>query len=154
MTTPQELHHALLRPCVLHILRAAGYHTTRPSVLDTLTDLAARYLFLLAQATVRYSVNNGSDLEPTIVDVRMALQNCGALGMAQDEEELFAIKEDMQGMEEFQAWIMGKVNKEIQRIALEGDGKEDYLTGLSLFRRAAATALTPGSSEKEAQHSR
>ncbi|OBT50709.1 hypothetical protein VE04_09459, partial [Pseudogymnoascus sp. 24MN13] len=46
------IHHALLRPCVLHILRAAGYHSTKPSVLDALTDIAGRYMHLLATSTV------------------------------------------------------------------------------------------------------
>lgn len=130
MTTPQALHHSLLRPCVLHILRAAGYHSTRPSVLDTLTDLAAQYMFLLAQSTATHAAVNSSELEVSIQDVRMAMQDCGALlpERAEDEED-FDGEEDMRGVENFLGWVTGKTNKEIKRIAFEGgDGKEDYLT--------------------------
>lgn len=133
MTTPQALHHSLLRPCVLHILRAAGYHSTRPSVLDTLTDLAARYMCLLAQSTATHAANNDDELEVSIEDVRMAMQDCGVLAPETLlENEDYMGEEDMSGVDNFLAWATGKVNKEIRRVALEGgDGKEDYLTGLS-----------------------
>lgn len=137
MTTPQALHHSLLRPCILQILRAAGYHSTRPSVLDTLTDLAARYIFLLAQTTARHaSVNHNEpelSLEISIQDIRMAMQDCGALipEKVMEEQEFYG-QEDTRGVDAFVAWAMGKVNSEIRRVALEGsDGaKEDYLTVL------------------------
>ena len=105
----------------------------RPSVLDTLTDLAARYMFLLAQSTATHAVVSSSELEVSIPDVRMALQDCGAFAPEKiEEDEDFDDEEDMRGVENFLAWIMGKVNKEIRRVALEsGDGKEDYLTGSS-----------------------
>lgn len=137
MTTPPELHHSLLRPCILHILRAAGYHATRPSVLDSLTDLAARYLLLLAQTTAaRASLNQGEpllSLEIAIQDVRMAMQDCGALAPeAVIEDQLFDGEEDMRGVEAFLEWAKGPKNQEIRRIALEEvDGaKQDYLAGL------------------------
>lgn len=137
MTTPQALHHSFLRPCVLHILRAAGYHSTRPSVLDTLTDLAARYMFLLAQSTAMHSAVNQNELEVSIRDVRMAMEDCG--GLAPDrllEDEDVDDEEDMSGVDDFIAWVTGKTNKEIKRVALEGgDGKEDYLIGLSFVIR-------------------
>ena len=137
MTTPQALHHSLLRPCILQILRAAGYHSTRPSVLDTLTDLAARYMFLLAQTTVKHASLNHNEpelsLEISIQDVRMAMQDCGALipEKVLEEQEFYGL-EDTRGVDAFIAWATGKVNSEIRRVGLEGsDGaKEDYLTGL------------------------
>ncbi|ATZ57957.1 hypothetical protein BCIN_15g04590 [Botrytis cinerea B05.10] len=130
MATPQALHHALLRPCVLHILRAAGYHSTRSSVLDTITDLAARYMYILAQSTAAHADLNHADLDITISDVRMAMQDCGALmpEKAIEEQEFYG-EEDMRGVEGFLAWAMGEGNKEIRRIAL-ADGGEDYLTAL------------------------
>lgn len=42
---------ALLRPAIIHILRASGFHSTRASVLDTLTDIAARYLLFISSKT-------------------------------------------------------------------------------------------------------
>lgn len=138
MTTPQALHHSLLRPCILHILRAAGYHSTRPSVLDTLTDLAARYMFLLAQSTANHAALNHSEpelsLEVSIQDVRMAMQDCGALYPEKPEvEQEYDGVEDTRGMDAFLEWVTGKENQEIRRVALEGDTgvKQDYLTGLS-----------------------
>jgi transcription initiation factor TFIID subunit 3 len=47
------LHAQLLRPCIIHILRAAGFHSCKPSVLDTLADLAARHLLLIASNTAK-----------------------------------------------------------------------------------------------------
>lgn len=137
MNNPQSLHHSLLRPCVLHILRAAGYHSTRPSVLDALTDLTARYLIILAQSTVRHASLNHSEpelaLEVSVQDVRMAMQDCGVLGpeMMMEEQE-FDGMEDTRGVDEFISWAMGPKAQEIQRIAFEGNGevKEDYLTVL------------------------
>ena len=138
MTTPQALHHSLLRPCVLHILRAAGYHSTKPSVLDTLTDLAARYMYMLAQSTATHANVNEDQLEVSIEDVRMALQDCGALApetVLEDDDQDVDADEDMSGVDRFLAWTTGKVNKEIRRVALDGgDGKDDYLTGLARLR--------------------
>jgi transcription initiation factor TFIID subunit 3 len=160
MTTPQALHHSLLRPCILQILRAAGYHSTRPSVLDTLTDLAARYMFLLAQTTARHASVNQHDpelaLEISIQDVRMAMQDSGALLPERVlEEQQFYGQEDTRGVDAFIAWAMGKVNSEIRRVGLEGsDGaKEDYLTGLSC-PAPAKLYLTRPSSQEEAQYDR
>ena len=73
------LHNSLLRPSIIHILRAAGYHSARPSVIDTLTDVAARFILLLASTSASHSINNHNDTFITITDVRMALQDCGLL---------------------------------------------------------------------------
>lgn len=137
MTTPQALHHSLLRPCILQILRAAGYHSTRPSVLDTLTDLAARYMFILAQSTANHAALNHTEpelsLEISLQDVRMAMQDCGALYPEKPlVEQEFEGEEDERGMDAFLGWCMGQGNKDIRRVALEGDSvKQDYLTGWS-----------------------
>lgn len=153
MTTPQALHHSLLRPCVLHILRAAGYHSTRPSVLDTLTDLAARYMFLLAQSTAMHSAVNHNELEVSIQDVRMAMEDCGCLAREKLLEKGEG-EEDMGSVEDFLAWVTGKANKEIKRVALEGgDGKEDYLTGSS-FPFLGLLGLIIRSSQEEAWYDR
>lgn len=133
MTTPQSLHHSLLRPCILHILRATGYSSTRPSVLDTLTDMAARYMYQLAAATVNHAGLNGSEDEITIEDVRMALEECGAFAPQKIlEDELIDGEEDTRGVDAFIAWASSPEAKEIQRVAFGGadDVKEDYLTGL------------------------
>ncbi len=76
MAPTPSLFHTLLRPSVLQILRAQGYHATRTAVVDSLTDLAARYLYALCQSTALNMGHNGAD-RPSIVDVRLALQECG-----------------------------------------------------------------------------
>jgi transcription initiation factor TFIID subunit 3 len=64
---------------VLHTLRAAGFHSTKPSVLDTMINLTERYLFLLASTTARHALNAHADPIPTLTDVRTAMQECGVL---------------------------------------------------------------------------
>lgn len=137
MATQPALHHSLLRPVVLHILRAAGYHSTRSSVLDIVTDIAARYMLLLAQATVTHASLNHHEpelaLEVSIQDVRMAMQDCGLLlpEKTLEEQEREGI-EDTRGVDAFIEWAMGPANQEIRRVALDASAeKEDYLTGLS-----------------------
>jgi len=134
MTHPDALHHSLLRPCVLHILRAAGYHATKASVLDTLTDLAARYISVLAVTSAAHATVHDTNpelaLEISIQDVRMALQDCGALLPSLAEEMEVEGVEDTRGVDAFLSWATGPVNKEIRRVALDGnDGvTDDYLT--------------------------
>lgn len=144
------LYTSLLRPPVLHILRAAGFQSTKPAVLDTLVDLAARYLVLLANTTASHALINHNDLTPTITDVRMALQDVGALRPQRSVmEEQCRGEEDLRGVEAFLNWIMGDVNKEIRRIAgLATEGEvvdvnvlgenEDFLAG----RRSSSAVAT------------
>ncbi|WEW58627.1 hypothetical protein PRK78_004095 [Emydomyces testavorans] len=142
MSAP-NLHNCLLRPSIVQILRAAGFHSARPAVIDTLTDIAARYLLLLASSTVDHALSSHSD-EPTpnLEDVLMAFYDVGALRPQKSRlEEDFEGEEDLRGLESFLAWFRGPVNTEIQRIAgfipSEGDvvdvenmSREDYLTAL------------------------
>lgn len=149
-----HLHHALLRPAVLQILRAAGFNYTRSAVLDTVTDLAARYLLLLASATAQHAFNNHNDYVPTVQDVRQALLEVGAFRpqLSVLEERAKGVEEingetvpfeDLRGVDGFVNWARGPANKEIRRIAglvsenSTGEGlavldeEEDYVTGES-----------------------
>ena len=138
------LHNSLLRPPVLHILRAAGFHATRPAALDTLVDLATRYISLLATTVAARAYSNHNDATPTITDLRMALQDIGALGpQIGAMEEQCRGEEDTRGVDSFVEWLKGPANREIRRIAgltaTEGEvvdveagaGREDFLTGTS-----------------------
>lgn len=137
----RDLHIALLRPPVLQILRAAGFTATRPAVLDTVVDLASRYLTLLASKTALIAQSNHNDLTPTIVDTRMALQDVGAFWpQISTMEEQVREEEDMRGIEGFLEWMKGEANREIRRVAglLPSDGevigteleeRVDFLTG-------------------------
>ncbi|KAK5117538.1 hypothetical protein LTR62_004960 [Meristemomyces frigidus] len=104
-SSPSTLHRALLRPAILHILRATGFHSTRPHVLDTLVDLAERHLLLLASTTARHAVNSHNDPLPTVTDVRMAMAECGVFsegrGLGAGEEEWREVLRDrVEGMGE------------------------------------------------------
>ena len=148
-----SVHHALLRPAVLQVLRASGFTTAKPAVIDTATDMAARYLLLLANSTLQNSFDIHGNNVPTIQDVRLALSENGALfpqlspseearrGWVEEAGEL-VLYEDLRGVRNFIDWAQGEVNKEIRRIAgFSGDEinvdqiaagtdeKVDYLTG-------------------------
>ena len=128
MTTPlHNLHLSLLRPSVLHILRATGFHAARPSVIDALVDITSRYMLLLASRTSAHaSLARNDPNQPTLSDVRLALQDVGALwpSMSAMEEQVQSLgkggsgeKEDMRGIEAFLTWMTGANNREIRRIA-------------------------------------
>lgn len=146
---------ALLRPAILQIMRAAGYHNCSGAALDVTTDLAIRYLLLLATLTSRHAFSNHDDNATTIQDVRMALLEVGALHpqmSASEERAKGFVKvngrdvpfEDMRGVEGFLNWAKGPSNYEIRRIAGLASGsrdavevavldeREDYVTGETL----------------------
>lgn len=138
-----NLHNALLRPPIIQILRAQGFHSTRPSVLETLSDLTGRYLMILASATAAHAANaHPDDPSPVLEDIYQALQDAGALRpQLREWEEDWAGEEDLRGLESLIGWITGPSHREIRRIAgfvpSEGDmidpdavEKEDYLTAL------------------------
>lgn len=160
MTTPPSLFHALLRPSMLQILRSTGYHSTRPAVLDSLTDLAARYLSLLCQGTAEHAAHNqGDSVDFTIADIRMALQDAGALMPERvPAEETWRGEEDLRGVEEFITWFAGQRMKEMMEVG-SGDGETDatdYLNGKFLRIHLWTTWLTMmfRSFEKETQQNR
>lgn len=137
-----DLFQTLLRPAVLHILRAAGFNGAKPSVVDTLVDLTARYLTLLASRSAYNAYSNHNDLTPDISDVRMALQDCGLLTPSMtaaeelwkemlrkpleeyDEESGARAKEekrrdvaDTVDVTAFIDWVRGPQHEEIRRVA-------------------------------------
>lgn len=131
--TPQSLQHALLRPVILEILRAAGFTTAKPSVVDAVTDMANKYLAILAQTTAQFAAHNHHEFELTLTDVRMAMEEVGALSFGKSiEDQIWDGEDDASGVEELAAWCNGPVNAEIRRIAkdtLSEDGG-DYIASL------------------------
>lgn len=142
----RTLHRSLLRPLLITTLRAAGFQSTRPSVLDTLVSLTENYLLLLASTTAQHAWNNHNDPYPTVTDVRMAMQECGillpALGGAEETwielmrksvEEMGEVErggevrkqavkrkreiEDVKDVREFEKWVQGEDLREMKRIA-------------------------------------
>ncbi|CAK4034607.1 related to Bromodomain associated domain [Lecanosticta acicola] len=146
MSQSHDLHRALLRPAIIHILRAQGFHSTKPSVLDTLVNLAERHILALASATAQHAYASHNDPVPTISDLRMALSASGVLipltspseeawkeymrrplpELAQAvkgaEERVQAAKrkrddEDTRDVREFTSWYDSASYKEIKRVA-------------------------------------
>lgn len=141
-----DLHRALLRPAIVHILRAAGFHSSKPTVLDTVVNLAERYLMLLASTTAAHARSSHNDSVPTITDIRMALAECGALsplsGAAEEDwrermrrpmseieapenggftraqaEKKRREEEDLKDVRDFMRWFESSQHTEMRRIA-------------------------------------
>jgi transcription initiation factor TFIID subunit 3 len=145
MTSPPAFFHAVLRPTILQILRSTGYHTTRPAVLDSLTDLTARYLQLLCEGTARHATHNHGDAgDFDLVDVRLALQDAGAmLPERAFTEQMWRGEEDLRGVEDFIGWFAGQRMKELMETG-KGDGEvdaTDYLNGKSSSTHSAAPTM-------------
>lgn len=102
-------------------------------MVDSVTDIAARYLALLCESTAKHAVHNHGDAgDYTVTDVRLALQDAGALlpeKVATEQEWLN--EEDMRGVEEFINWFSGQRMTELMAMGI-GDGEidaTDYLNG-------------------------
>ncbi|KAI1390130.1 uncharacterized protein F4822DRAFT_400949 [Hypoxylon trugodes] len=118
---PDELFHALLRPAILQILRAQGYYSSTPQVADAVTELAARYMVTVAERAVHQAGINdetGAPAIPDLVDVRLALDHCGAFMPERDfASQLITREEDTRGVDDFIRWATGKKNQKIRKVA-------------------------------------
>ncbi|KAI0890649.1 uncharacterized protein GGS22DRAFT_151501 [Annulohypoxylon maeteangense] len=116
-----EIHHALLRPVILQIMRAQGYHSSTPATVDAFTSLTVKYMMAISRQTAQYANvmdEDGVSCVPDIVDVRMALEDCGALKPEKDfTEQLFAGQEDTRGVDNFIEWATGPKNLRIRKVA-------------------------------------
>ncbi|KAI0164749.1 hypothetical protein GGR57DRAFT_450463 [Xylariaceae sp. FL1272] len=130
--TPSEIHLAYLRPAILQILRAQGYYASSSATIDTLTELAGQFMYAIAKRTALHAIENnviGPPGTPDVVDVRMALEECGALGHGSGPRPLrrrsggsedgqdWANEEDMRGVQEFISWAKGRKNTRIRKVA-------------------------------------
>lgn len=118
VVTSTQFYHALLRPTVLQVLRAQGYYSCTPAVLDFVTELVASYLMVLCEKTARNSENLPEPTRPTIVEVRKALEESGAFGpIPMHTAEQWATKEDTRGVDSFISWAKGEKNAKIRKVA-------------------------------------
>ncbi|KAI0175705.1 hypothetical protein GGR52DRAFT_325903 [Hypoxylon sp. FL1284] len=119
--TADQIHLAFLRPSILQILRAQGYYSTTPATADAITEIAANYMTAIAQQTARHAeINNehGCPGIPDVVDVRMALEDCGAIWPVREfTEQEVSGEEDMRGVDDFIQWSQGKKNQRIRKVA-------------------------------------
>ncbi|KAK4560849.1 hypothetical protein LTR86_005429 [Recurvomyces mirabilis] len=119
MSQSSDLHRALLRPCIAQTLRAAGFHSTRPAVLETLTNLTERYLLLLASTTARYASLSHNDSVPTVTDVRLAMAECGVLLPAEG-----AAEEEWREIMRMPVEVMGRSVKEGGEARMRGEKRK------------------------------
>ncbi|CAI7608800.1 unnamed protein product [Penicillium bialowiezense] len=127
-----NLHNALLRPPIIQILRAQGFHSTRPSVIESLQDLTGRYIQILASAAADHAANaHPHDPVPELEDIYQALQDAGAIRpQLREIDEDWQNEEDMRGLQSFIGWIKGFLPSEGDMIDPDAIEKEDYLTAL------------------------
>lgn len=74
----RKFHNALLRPSIMHILRAAGFNSARPFVVDSLTDMASLYLQSLAILAAEHAYILRNERAPDVTDARLAMRDKGA----------------------------------------------------------------------------
>jgi transcription initiation factor TFIID subunit 3 len=118
--TLRKFHLALLRPAVLQILRAQGYYSCKPSVLDMFTELAAEYIYTTADATRRAMEHNHPETPMiTLPDLRQGLEHVGAFKLDENkrEDREYAGDSVLRGIERFKSWFEEKQNQRITRIA-------------------------------------
>lgn len=162
--TASDLHSALLRPAILQILKAMGFGVAKPAVVDTLADLAARYLLLLASETATVAVSNHDSNVPTIQDVRLALDKVGALRPQMKPTEEAAKKweyfdgelvpfEDLRGIRNFIKWAEGPIHKEIRRVGGLDGGESDNVADLAAGMEENEDYVTGGFKFPEIQES-
>ncbi|KAA8894129.1 hypothetical protein FN846DRAFT_975739 [Sphaerosporella brunnea] len=109
-----ELFFSLLRISAIQALRAAGITTAKPSVVDSFTDIVARYLMLLGSTTKDMAEGAGR-LHAELDDVRMALEHVGIvrpLNVFNDPHD-----EDTRGVDTLVEWFRGPQAKEMRRVA-------------------------------------
>ncbi|KAJ2905361.1 hypothetical protein MKZ38_005660 [Zalerion maritima] len=137
MTPPASVFHSLLRPCVIQILRASGYHATKPTVIDFLTELTSKYLFMLCESTAQHASTHSPDASPNIVDILDAFEDCAfipprplpSLENGQDDSQDL----DLSGFDDLLTWLNDPKYSEIRRIA--SDGEDDFTDYLSALKK-------------------
>lgn len=90
---------SLARISTAQILRAAGIDRTKPSTLDTLTDILIRHLHLLATQSTHFTLAAGRS-ESDIRDVRLAMEDIGiiAKGRLVSKKRVRRIARNRRGM--------------------------------------------------------
>lgn len=109
MTTNNDFYFALLRISILQLLKAQGFDRARPSLVDVMTDLYAKFLSLLA-SEVSSIAQARCDQDDTIAlqDITLALENLGivkptnVLDVYDENAELSSSR----GMEKFKDWCI------------------------------------------------
>ncbi|KAF3288500.1 hypothetical protein TWF970_005566 [Orbilia oligospora] len=125
MDSQEQFYFSLLRISTAQMLRHAGLAGSRPSVLDSLTDMTARYLTLLG--TTARSISESSNREESDVpDVLCAMEQVGLLRPL----TLYnADLDDTRAIDNFITWAKSPEIEELRKIAgvvtVEVDDKKE-----------------------------
>ncbi|KAK9235948.1 hypothetical protein V1525DRAFT_380530 [Lipomyces kononenkoae] len=149
-----ELFYSFLRITTAQVLRASGIDRCPPSVLDTLTDLAIRYMTLLSTRAASYAALCGRK-EPDVGDIRMAMETIGGLRPMHMLDELpdgdWDEDAEDEGLQRFIEWCYN-TTKEFSTVT----GGEELIDGLlkkqskiSQEDRFRGTILDPSSAATE-----
>jgi transcription initiation factor TFIID subunit 3 len=145
----------LARISAAQVLRAAGIDRTRPSTLDTLTDILIRYLHLLGTQSMSYALIAGRT-ESDTRDIRLAMEEIGLIAKGRlvsrkrlrriireragdyeiDEEDTDPDGEDeddesTETLERLLSWFKGPQAAECRRVAGVSSGMSNGINGLS-----------------------
>jgi transcription initiation factor TFIID subunit 3 len=145
----------LARISAAQILRAAGIDRTKPSTLDTLTDILIRYLHLLGTQSMSFALTAGRT-DPDTRDVRLAMEEVGIIAKGRlvsrkrlrrlvrqrageyevDEEDTDPDGEDeddesTETLERLLNWFKGPQAAECRRVAGVSSGLSSGVNGLS-----------------------
>ena len=151
---------SLARISAAQILRAAGIDRTRPSTLDTVTDILIRYLHLLGTQSMSFALHAGHT-ESNIRDIRLAMEEIGVIAKGRlvskkrirrivrqskngdvdmheaDEDEDSdpdgddEDDESTETLERLLTWFKGSQAAECRRVAGASSGLANGITGLS-----------------------
>lgn len=113
MDSQEQFYFSLLRISTAQMLRHAGLAGSRPSVLDSLTDMTARYLTLLGTTAVSIS-ESSNRVEPDLPDVLCAMEHVGLLRPL----TLYnADLDDTRAIDNFITWAKSPEIEELRKIA-------------------------------------
>jgi histone H3/H4 len=159
-TMDHPFYFSLARISAAQILRAAGIDRTRPSTLDTVTDLLIRYLHLLGTQSMSFALHSGHT-ECNVRDIRLAMEEIGVIakgrlvskkrirrivrqrreedgeeGSEDDEDDSDPDGEDeddesTETMERLLNWFRGSQAAECRRVAGASSGLMNGVAGLS-----------------------
>ncbi|KAK6505612.1 hypothetical protein TWF481_007505 [Arthrobotrys musiformis] len=113
MDSQEQFYFSLLRISTAQMLRHAGLAGSRPSVLDSLTDMTARYLTLLG-STARSISESSNRPESELPDILCAMEHVGLLRPL----TLFnADLDDTRAIDNFISWAKSPEIEELRKLA-------------------------------------
>ncbi|KAF3919843.1 hypothetical protein ABW20_dc0110511 [Dactylellina cionopaga] len=130
MDTPEQFYFSLLRISTAQMLRHSGLAGSRPSVLDSLTDMTGRYLTLLG-TTARTICESSNRTTCELSDVLSAMEH---LGLLKPLTTYSPDLDDTRAVDNFINWAKSPEVEELRKVAgvitVEVDEQEaDEVTG-------------------------